>query len=537
MTSEPILGGIGLTASKFLEALTDHDLRRLIDPNTLSILDGVFGDRLEGEALTNAAKAIVDLGSMLNDKDRRSLVMELLPESKQVELEGRLERTISSAVTEWQHRDSQVAREFFGINEETLPPTPIPSMRKINPGYGLFDHQQKAVNDLMPLLLRDDRRAVLHLPTGVGKTRTAMHVVCKFLQDYNPAIVVWLSSGRELLDQATSAFSEAWTHLGSRSIGLATMWGDRTPELDDFSDGFLGVSLAKAWAIKTRTDEDWITRLSSNIRLVIFDEAHQSIAKTYRQVTDELTLSYQCSLLGLTATPGRTWSDIDHDGELAEFYGGNKVGLEVPGDDPIEYLIENEYLARPHFRTLLTEPGLNLTGKEQARIANAMDIPNDLVESMTMQEQYMMAILTAVDQLLDSGHHRVIVYAGSVKHADTLAAILSARSILSASVTSGTPERLRNRSIKAFVAESDTPMVLVNYGILTTGFDAPMVSAIVIARPTQSLVLYSQMVGRGLRGPKAGGTKQCEIITVLDPSIPGFGNVTEAFLNWEDVWK
>ena len=82
-----------------------------------------------------------------------------------------------------------------------------------------------------------------------------------------------------------------------------------------------------------------------------------------------------------------------------------------------------------------------------------------------------------------------------------------------------------------------TPFVLNNYGVLTTGFDAPKASAVVIARPTRSLVLYSQMIGRVIRGPKAGGTETCEIVTVVDPHLPGFGSVAEAFSNWEDAWS
>ena len=79
-------------------------------------------------------------------------------------------------------------------------------------------------------------------------------------------------------------------------------------------------------------------------------------------------------------------------------------------------------------------------------------------------------------------------------------------------------------------------MVVVNYGVLTTGFDAPATSAAVIARPTRSLVLYSQMVGRATRGTRAGGNDEAEIVTVVDPHLPGFGSVADAFKNWEDVW-
>ena len=63
-----------------------------------------------------------------------------------------------------------------------------------------------------------------------------------------------------------------------------------------------------------------------------------------------------------------------------------------------------------------------------------------------------------------------------------------------------------------------------------------MTSAAIIARPTKSLVLYSQMVGRAIRGPKVGGTLDAEIWTVIDQNLPGFRDISEAFLNWEDVW-
>lgn len=77
---------------------------------------------------------------------------------------------------------------------------------------------------------------------------------------------------------------------------------------------------------------------------------------------------------------------------------------------------------------------------------------------------------------------------------------------------------------------------MCNFGVLTTGFDAPKTSAVVIARPTRSLVLYSQMVGRAIRGVRAGGNPSAEIVTVVDPMLPGFGSIAEAFVNWEDVW-
>jgi superfamily II DNA or RNA helicase len=104
-------------------------------------------------------------------------------------------------------------------------------------------------------------------------------------------------------------------------------------------------------------------------------------------------------------------------------------------------------------------------------------------------------------------------------------------------VVTGLTDRItRERVIAKFKSSDPQPIVMCNYGVLTTGFDAPKTSAAVIARPTRSLVLYSQMVGRAIRGVRAGGNAEAEILTVVDPVLPGFGNLAEAFTNWEDVW-
>ena len=534
---EKILGGPGLTVNSFFQAIEDRDVKRFLDTGVLSVLNAIFGGQISGSELRRVAETTIDFGTLLGEKVGRKLVLDLIPERKQSELEDWVDRSIHPADSEnWTEKEVHKLRDFFNLIEERIVSPPERATYTISPKYGLFDHQREAVHELMPLLAKDERRAVLHLPTGVGKTRTAMHVVAEWLRRNDPSIVVWLASGRELLEQATLAFQEAWSHLGTRSLQVGKMWGKHTPNLNDFKDGFLVVGLAKGWAVVSRTNPDWAARLSSRIRLVVFDEAHQSIAPTYRRITEELTLNCQCALLGLTATPGRTWNDIDKDGELAEFFSRNKVMLKVPGENSIEYLIENRFLARPIFRTLLSQPGACINDDDLFRISEGLDIPKDIVASLSMSPQYVTAVLEAITQLISTGHRRVLVFAATVDHAQVLTAILILRDIQCDIVTGLTPQCLRERAICNFKSDDQDPRILINFGVLTTGFDAPKASAVVIARPTRSLVLYSQMVGRAIRGPKAGGTDTCEVITVVDPKLRGFGDIAKAFLNWEDVW-
>ena len=528
--------GLGLTVRQFFNLLSDENVRAFLDPGLLRLLDAVLGGKVVGDELRRLTSALVDFSDALSDVATRGRVLRLLPSAKREELEARVGRDVEPAHSEaWSSRDLGELRRFFGILEV---PSPLPPDRptSVRPNYGLFDHQRTAVDALKPLLSEDDRRAVLHLPTGAGKTRTAMHLVAEWLRNNDPSVVVWLASGQELLQQAVASFEEAWRNLGSRPVRIGQVWGAEATDPNTFTDGFLAVGLTKGWALMSR-QPDWAAKLSKHVRLVVFDEAHQSIAPTFRRLTDALTLDYRCGLLGLTATPGRSWRELDADGELANFYAQNKVTLEVPGDNPVSYLIENGFLARPTFRTLLAEPGVLMDAAELSNIASELDIPFDVLDSLSMSEQYVAAVLRAVEELSQTGHRRVIVFAATVDHARVTAALLLARGVASAAVTGSSDTRTRDEAIRRFRSNDERLMVLVNFGVLTTGFDAPRASAVVIARPTRSLVLYSQMIGRAIRGPKAGGTQACEVLTVVDPRLPSFGDLTEAFLNWEDVWN
>lgn len=526
--------GLGLTVKWFLSSLPDSALKSLLSTNIVKLLDAIFSGTLDGENLRRVACNLVEFDSILEQESGRKFVLSHLPNPKLLELGSRF-GVDQITRNDYAKISASELRDFFGLEEERLPSIKELAHDRILPNYGLFDHQRTAVRRLAALLANEGRRAILHLPTGIGKTRTAMHLVAHTLRNQEPSVVVWLASGKELLQQAVESFKEAWENLGTRSLEIGSLWEDSVLDIDAFSDGFLAVGLSKGWSL-SRADPDWALRLSKRVRLVVFDEAHQSIAKTYKRITEQLTLDYRCALLGLTATPGRTWTDIDADGKLADFFAGNKVTIEVPSNNPIEYLISNGYLAKPTFRTLLSQPGLQLDGREQSRISKGLDIPEDIIESLSMKEQYVTAVLEAIDTLLHQEHKRVLVFAASVEQAKTLNAVMLARGVQGYAIFGQTGARARDKYIAHFKSDDEIPLVLVNFGVLTTGFDAPKASAVVIARPTRSLVLFSQMVGRAIRGPKAGGTETCDVITVVDPNLPGFGDVAEAFLNWEDVW-
>ena len=268
------------------------------------------------------------------------------------------------------------------------------------------------------------------------------------------------------------------------------------------------------------------------------DEAHQSIAPSYRALIDGLSDAGQAdAILGLTATPGRTWNDITADEQLADFFRNSKVVLEIPGyDNPVEFLLSKGYLATPTF-SQIDYPVDSAAAIDLSKLDRLDDFSEEMLDKIAENSARSRAIIKNVESLIERGHRRIIIFATSVRHAEDLAAALTAYDIEAYSVLGETAAGKRSSILKTFKGPSRGPIVLCNFGVLTTGFDAPKTSAAIIARPTKSLVLFSQMVGRTTRGPKAGGNATCEILTVHDPSYPGFGDIAEAFFNWEDVWN
>jgi DNA repair protein RadD len=426
--------------------------------------------------------------------------------------------------------------EYFGCDFPDRSTADRVAEREVKVDYSLFDHQRRAYRTAARHLALSPHRLVLHMPTGSGKTRTAMHLIANELRNSEPSLVLWLAYSEELCDQAADEFERAWKSLGDREISIFRYYGSNNFDLQSAHDGFVVAGLSKTFH-RAKSDNTFLSILRDRSSLVVIDEAHQATADTYSFILESVSQSRNgAKLLGLTATPGRTWNDVDEDRELADFFGGMKVTLSVPEEpNPIEFLIKNQFLARPNFRSIPYSGG-PLSKADELQLSVSLDIPMDLLRRLAEDEQRNLLVLTKAEDLA-LRHRRIIVFAASVAHADLIANVLTARGFWAKSVTGATPSDVRSAALDEFRGVGESPKFLCNFGVLTTGFDAPSTSAALITRPTKSLVLYSQMVGRATRGVRAGGNLEAEILTVVDTQLPGFGSLADAFMNWDDVWE
>jgi DNA repair protein RadD len=409
------------------------------------------------------------------------------------------------------------------------------SKKEIMPSYPLFEHQQAAVNKVLSNLNSNSKKTLLHMPTGSGKTRTAMNVISTILRESENSIIIWLAYSEELCEQAAQEFENSWSYLGNRNINIYRNFGPNRWELNDISEGFLVTSLNLIYRSSFSQDRGFFS-LISKVKLVVFDEAHMAIAETYKHVLNLLITNQNTAFLGLTATPGRSWLNAGEDLKLAQFFDHNKVILETPSNsNPIEYLQQEGYLSQIIREPLFYNGSQSVFSEEEIeKISSDMDLSETTLKTIGEDQQRNIQIIHRILSEVQEDS-KIIVFACSVEHAEMLASVLFLKGINAKSVTSKTKMGERKSTIDDFLMPNGV-QILTNFGVLTTGFDAPKANIAIIARPTKSVILYGQMMGRVTRGPRAGGTNSCKVVTVVD-QVLGFRDLSESFSFWEDIWE
>ena len=413
----------------------------------------------------------------------------------------------------------------------------------IEPERGLFSHQIEMLEEVNQILKGPIKKVILHMPTGSGKTRTAINLIVDFIKKRSTkkTNIIWLAHTDELCQQAYEEFKLSWQKLGNRNFNINKIFKRQKVELSEIDEGLTIMSLDSAYE-KTKRDQSSFFKLCRKINFIVMDEAHMSVAPTYKHVL-ELLYSKEAYLIGLTATPGRSYLKPGEDIKLRNFWNKQKVSLKVKGyKNPLDYLVKTGYLAEVKSEPLNSNIDLkkiftqNEINKELDRINNGQDLSKNFIKKISNDISRINLVIEKIIEENQNIKNKIIVFASSVENAETIKKVLSLENINSALITSKTHPIERAYKINEFKTNNSSLNILINYGVLTTGFDAPKANVAIIARPTQSVSLYSQMVGRVMRGKEAGGKKTCKVITVKDP-IYGFNDMSESFNFWEDVWQ
>jgi DNA repair protein RadD len=387
----------------------------------------------------------------------------------------------------------------------------------------LHSYQRRLKDSIREKINAGRRRVMAQMPTGAGKTVTALEVLVDYLRSPGfSGLVVWIVNSNELADQALESFENLWQLRGDRPTRAYRYFGGFSSNYKTCEPGVVFASFDTAWAALDSDDvlkrENFIN-LSKRAQLVVVDEAHTSMADTYSNVIAKL-ISFDAYLVGLSATPGR--NDRYQTEALAGMYGQELVSVtneydEVVGD-AISYLREAGYLSKIIFEEL--ESGARLNQSDEGKICS------ELAENSERNEQILKQIEKAI-----SLNQSTIVFACTKDHVLALVALCRARAIDVGFIIGEVYAVERQIILNRF--RSGDLKILINHEILSTGIDLPNVDRLIITRPVGSAILYSQILGRALRGPKNGGNKTNIVVNINDnlTNYPSASHVYKAFKN------
>lgn len=316
------------------------------------------------------------------------------------------------------------------------------------------------------------RRPAVVLPTGAGKTVVFAHLIKQFRAEAagsgGPSRAIVLVHRDELADQAIVKLHSVAPEL---SVGKVKAESNQT-------DADVMVCSVQTLAVKRRLDALVGDQYSvyGPVGLIITDEAHHGLAASYKRVYDAFPDALN---LGVTATLQR----------------GDGVGLGSVWDDVVYsrsvlWMISKGFLSDVKTRRV-SVGGMDLGKVKSSRgDYQAGDLGRALEESHADE-------VIARAYLEHAADRPGVVFTPTVATAEAAAAELNAAGIETGVLSGETPRGERLYLFERF--RTGRIQVLANCMVLTEGFDAPWASCAVIARPTQSQPLYTQMVGRVLR--------------------------------------
>lgn len=278
-----------------------------------------------------------------------------------------------------------------------------------------YDHKTRAWAWLDGLSAGDtvgSRSALLVLPTGAGKTSTAVEWALRQMEADPNTRVLWIAHQNELLAQAGRTFESAASERGQGFTRRLRLLRSGGPGVVTLSESDLDIAIVSRQLLTSsgRYGQRLLAQYLSRPTIVVVDEAHHAASPTYDTILDIVTSVPHSTLLGLTATPWPSASGARK--RLEKRFPHSFVQKTEP-------LMDLGVLATPIFHTVATHQRVVLTA-DQTKVAGASDFQPEVLRKLATRERDAVIVSTWCKQPEQWG--KTLVFATSIEHADNLTA-------------------------------------------------------------------------------------------------------------------
>ncbi len=541
-----------------------HITKRIDLPTLINLVGPVIKKAIESVNKADDEEALAEVlvakysSSLLNNVAIRKAIIESLDSDQITQLCEKISLSGEKSFENYNNaiqyfyrynlRKSQELVRFLQLSEEYVlkeVSDERSAKEKISIEYGeeikalsfLHPYQKQVKDQIMNRFLQKvERKFFVQMPTGAGKTYTALECVADYLrmprsvnENGTPdshKFIVWLVDRNELAEQAFQSFKKLWRMRGDREINGFRLFAGFEPEFQSEDGGVVFCGFDKFHAVLKNPDHrsySSIRFLIENTGVVIVDEAHHSLAETYFATIQKFVNIPFIKLVGLSATPGTT--DYTTTQQLVELYSNDKITLRDENwkevGDSVRYLQERGYLAQ--LKTQLLETSFSSQEVDAGRILD--ELASDSERNERILEQI---------EIAHNNQESTLVFACTLDHVFALMIMCRYRDITTKFIVGEVDQSDRIQILEAF--KNNEFYVLINLDILSTGIDLPNINKIILARPISSPNLISQIIGRALRGPKNGGNPMNTIINLKD-NIINFPGASFLYNYYEEHWE
>jgi superfamily II DNA or RNA helicase len=374
-----------------------------------------------------------------------------------------------------------------------------------------WPHQEEAWRELDDCRLDGPvpTRGLIVFPTGAGKTFTvAKWLTSRWLHAHDDTRVLWLAHREELLSQAYVAFAESIAEESDDFRVSTSVVGSFAAHYKRLGDPELRLAIVSVPSLGRSFDrgkENIVKAFTSWPTVLVVDEAHHAGAATYQDLIKYALDNGDIRLLlGLTATPRPTGLRSRH--KFFELFPKEPLAKA-----DIDRLTDEGILARPEIHVVDTFESISLANDEIERTEQKGELPDEVLDRLITEHRGRVVIEEYVASQATYG--KTLVFAINRRHADQLGELF--KDVVPTRVLHGASDEDRVEVLQWFTKD-EGPKVLINVEMLIEGIDVPSAGTVILARPTVSYILLRQMIGRVLRGERAGGPPVAHIVYLRD---------------------